>query len=544
MIKKIILVCPPMVNAVYSFCAMNRKRNYLQSKIFIILLLLAILGFHGLNNYHILTQSRYCFGPGAGDYFKQTFEIFETLKSIKFNSISLSNFYLTAFKGYSFKPPLFFLTSAPFFFFGIDKNVLITFSNLIYLAVLIFSTYGIGKIYSKSKIIGFFSAFLVSMFPSVFAMSRVFMIDLALAAMVALTFYLFMLNKFYSLKFSILAGLIIGMGLITKESYFIFVCLIPFIFFFRKENKTNKTVIKNIVFSCVLGCLIAANFYILTFDRWVYVFTTVRSYAKTSFWYFGDSLLRYQLLPVFFLLFLFSLIFLFFKKSYSFIFIIIVPLIILTLAPCKLSRYTLPIFPFIAVSICSFIHSFTRFRTLFYTILVLFSFFQYYLISYSSLVPLSGHFSNTFSEDQGLFRIRNERDYEAPALKIIEIISKIKVKKDIKVLTIGGSWKMVNTIYYLGLKNNLKLNCFPLDDMDPEIDLNYRYRYGKDFEDCYKNLPFYDLVVIGQNDFSDAEEYFKLGIKIFQKNRKNFFLKGSIVFPDRVVYQVYKNKLI
>ncbi len=123
----------------------------------------------------------------------------------------------------SYYPPLFHISMIPcFVLFGVsgDSGTLI---NIFYLGILIFATYGIGKaLYSRYA--GLLAAFVVSMYPFILYVSRTCLIDLALTSLVTLGMYfLIKSEKFSRLSYSILFGIICGLGMLTKWTFLFFV---------------------------------------------------------------------------------------------------------------------------------------------------------------------------------------------------------------------------------------------------------------------------------------------------------------------------------
>ncbi|MCX5694687.1 MAG: glycosyltransferase family 39 protein, partial [Candidatus Omnitrophica bacterium] len=381
-----------------------------------IIFILAILLFHGLNNYIILTKSRYCFWPDTITYFERTEQVFQILKNVRIDLKSIYAMYYQIFN-YSFRPPLIFITASPFLLFGMDRNI-VTMSNLIYFAILLFATYGIGRKLYNYKV-GAFSAFLLSMFPTVFSFSRIFGIDFGLAAMVTLTFYLFTLDKFSSPWFSLLTGVVIGLGSLSKESYFVFILPILFYFFFQKGGLKDKKVALNFVFLIITGLLIATAYYLRFSYIQQHFYHIFQCKTHISPYFYLRSILDRQLMPVFSLLLLLSLIRCFTKKEYWFLLMVLVPLVLFSLSPNKQDRFILPIFPYFAIIIAKFILSIPKHRRIITISLVLFSCLQYFIISYGSSIPFLRYYTHNFPSafrkeeisDVGLSSIINDEDY-------------------------------------------------------------------------------------------------------------------------------------
>ena len=120
------------------------------------------------------------------------------------------------------RPPLPFLTVVPFYrLFGISTDVALM-SNCVYLAILLGTVYGIGRTLYDRKV-GLLAAFLVTFYPILFSISRLSYVDYALTAMVALAVYLLLkTDGFRNRKWSLVFGLGIGLGLLTKWPFIAF----------------------------------------------------------------------------------------------------------------------------------------------------------------------------------------------------------------------------------------------------------------------------------------------------------------------------------
>jgi hypothetical protein len=114
------------------------------------------------------------------------------------------------------------LTSLLYFLFGTSTKIAII-SNIIFLSILIFSVYKLGTLVFD-KNVGLLSCLLILLFPIVLEQSVVYMLDLPLAAIVALgIFTLIKTDYFKNTKYSIISGFLFGLGMLTKWTYLFFV---------------------------------------------------------------------------------------------------------------------------------------------------------------------------------------------------------------------------------------------------------------------------------------------------------------------------------
>lgn len=120
------------------------------------------------------------------------------------------------------RPPLAHLTVVPLYrLFGVSTDVALM-KNAVYVAILLLSVYGIGRRVYNARI-GLLAALIVSTYPILFSISRMPYIDYALTAMVALCIYLLVAcDCFRHRGYSLLLGLVIGLGILTKWPFIAF----------------------------------------------------------------------------------------------------------------------------------------------------------------------------------------------------------------------------------------------------------------------------------------------------------------------------------
>jgi hypothetical protein len=511
----------------------------------IFFILSALLLFHGFNNYYILTKSRYCLGLDSQNYLSRVTRTYKIIKEVKLNPKSFFEAYNWIFSD-SFKPPLFFLMASPFLLLGLDKNAIVM-SNLIYFAILLFSTYGIGnKLYGYKA--GLLSAFLVSMFPTVFAMSRIIMIDFALSAMVAATAYLILLNRFDSLKFSLLTGVTIGLGSLTKQSYFLFLLPVLAYFFIQKENLRYKVRLKNFIFAIILGVLILSVYYARVQYNYNHVIFQVKSNEAPFFYLY--SLFGRQLLPVLFLFFLVSSAYHFKKKKYFLPVMVLIPLIIFSISANKFERFIMPVFSYIAVLIAGFVWSLPKSKNLAISILVIFSFLQFIAISYGGILPICRDvfkkndlvFQKVMLPDSGLFSVVDEGDWQGPGEEIVNIIYDViknnRGGRKARVVLIVQNWRIESTLRYLLLIEGLDIEIahshidtdFIFRPLEVEIDKNF-----------YEQIAWCDLIIIEKIPPGARWINTEYLFGAFESNFDKFEFIKTTHFPDGTCF-IYKNK--
>ncbi len=145
----------------------------------------------------------------------------------------------------SFRPPLFHLCTVLMYqAFGVSAQVAVM-TTFPFLLLLLLAVYGIGK-QVASPMVGVLAAFVVSVFPLVFALTRAFYVDLALTALVSASIYFLMsADRFRSRTNSLLFGLTMGLGLLTKWTFPLFVGG-PFLYLAISSALADRNVIHHV----------------------------------------------------------------------------------------------------------------------------------------------------------------------------------------------------------------------------------------------------------------------------------------------------------
>ncbi|MGD8515508.1 MAG: glycosyltransferase family 39 protein [Anaerolineae bacterium] len=127
------------------------------------------------------------------------------------------------------RPSLFHISAAlayALFGFSVDAGAMV---NLLYLAILLSATYALG-VKLKGRAAGLLATALVGTYPMIYAMSRYTYMEFALTAMVTATIYLLVASDgFQKRSASLLFGVCLGLGLLTKRTYVAFV-LVPAVY--------------------------------------------------------------------------------------------------------------------------------------------------------------------------------------------------------------------------------------------------------------------------------------------------------------------------
>lgn len=359
--------------------------------------LLILILFCIINNY--IWISKYSFLPLAPD------ESYHLIQSLKFYKI-LKNHPLSGLKEWWYfvpqiYPPLFTFSSAILnLAFGTSK-IVSTMTNSIYLIILVLAVYFIGKKIAN-KNTGLLSAFIISVYPLVFGMQRWFMLDFALCSMVAFSIAcLLYTENFTSRKFSLLFGLSLGLGMLAKQTFFIFL-FVPFLYLALRSLEKCKSSLLNIISAMIIGFLVSLIYFNLPRDTLKYWFSKSNPYTHipvildiTSWRTFAGAThylrsLFWQISPFFTLIFLLAFIpYLKSKTRYKTILLswLFIPLIIFTFISItnKWARYIMPILPAIAViSAVGLLEiKWRKIKTGIISLIIAVGLYQYLLISYN-----------------------------------------------------------------------------------------------------------------------------------------------------------------
>ncbi|MBN1793664.1 MAG: glycosyltransferase family 39 protein [Candidatus Omnitrophica bacterium] len=178
---------------------MTKKYVYALSALFI---------FHVINNLYILHLDTTPIVYDSYGYFCQTVHMYRLIQSSFRDIVAVLN-----------APPLLPAVSTLFYFiFGVSQDVA-SYANLAFLIALLWSMYKIG-VYMQDEQTGFLAAFILSTYPITMGLSRAYMLEFALTAMVCASWYFMLKTKFFTdTKISIVFGIVAGLGLLSKMTY-------------------------------------------------------------------------------------------------------------------------------------------------------------------------------------------------------------------------------------------------------------------------------------------------------------------------------------
>ena len=181
------------------------------------LLIAALVAWHAVHNWIWLSSNTVLTGWDKARHLAQ---------SLTYNNL-LAPLTLRTFFGAlisdSVRPPFAPMAAVPLYrLFGTSSDVA-AMLNILYLAVVLVATYKIGVLL-RGRSLGVLSVLLLALFPMFYAMSRYFYLEFLLTALVALTLWLLLRSDgFQKRRTSLLFGLCLGLGLLTKRTYVAFV---------------------------------------------------------------------------------------------------------------------------------------------------------------------------------------------------------------------------------------------------------------------------------------------------------------------------------
>ncbi len=164
-------------------------------------------------------------------------------------------------------PPLFYVTSMPFAALvwpTVDAMLAV---NTLYLGVLMVATYGIGRLLVGGWA-ALLAAFLVSMYPIVFGLSRVYLTDVALTAMTTVTVYcLIWSESFRRFWPSLLLGVAIGLAALTKWTFVAFFLGPLAVALYVAMRRATRARLLNIALAGCLALVVALPWYLYNYEQ-------------------------------------------------------------------------------------------------------------------------------------------------------------------------------------------------------------------------------------------------------------------------------------
>jgi 4-amino-4-deoxy-L-arabinose transferase-like glycosyltransferase len=181
------------------------------------LLIAALVAWHAFHNWLWLDRNVVLTGWDKARHLAQSLAYNSMLTPLTLRSL------FTAFISDSVRPPLTPISAVVMYrLFGASGDVA-AMGNLFYLTVTLVATWKLGVLLAGRRL-ALLSVVLLALLPMFYAMSRYFYLEFPLMAVVALTIWLLLASDGFQKRGpSLLFGLCLGLGLLTKRTYVAFV---------------------------------------------------------------------------------------------------------------------------------------------------------------------------------------------------------------------------------------------------------------------------------------------------------------------------------
>lgn len=478
-------------------------------------------------------------------------------------------------------PPFYkFSTAFLYMVFGVSIDTAIM-TNIFYLGILIFSTYGIGKILFNRET-GLLAAIIVSIYPAVFLYQHIYLLDLGLTAMVAFSCYLLLrTDNFTNRSYSIIFGAALGMTLLVKWTAVFFI-MGPFIYTLygsfkdtspiphkiskkqRRKHELEHTSLKNkklqhLILTCITAALIASLWYVPN-GAGAYKFIkemspywaavggqniNIFSFDNISYYFL---VLVPQLSFLLTIVFVAGLIYLVRARHKSSMFLILwvaLPIFVLTLQLNKGDRYSMPILAAIAVISAFWVTSISNRKTkiAILSVVILLGGFQLIIMASgnnsihdSLLINTSTQLGNISLFPEGTTPPKQEDWKHEEALD--EIFKDTYTNEVVKargfgyiVVVTDHNYINGRTFEYYNFKKELPFQVYNGAYIGEEMFyanfLNFDYLIIKSGE----NAGPYKSIVDHEHDY-------------FEKNQEAFLLIKKMDLPDGTTLSIYRNKYL
>jgi len=539
---------------------MEHRKGFFKSPLFILGILIL---FHLVNNYIWLRLNQ---RPPIDDEAKHLINSLQYLDIISKPSFAM---FSKLVKVDSLYPPFFPLIAA---FLGLifgKSTIVLIMTNVLFLSGIFLCLYFIG-LKMRDKRLGVLASFLLSLYPMFFHLGRMFMLSIALCFMVTASITLLMYSEGFRKRIiSILFGIFCGLGLLTKQSYIIFIIgplffLLSTSFLSGEQRIRLKITVNCLLFLLVVGVLLflwylpnikamLPLFLNAAFDTML-VPHDIPVFSLRSFLFYFELLINDQILFFFFLIFILSLFIIFRKKKeryfYIFFIWIILPYCILTLVKNKFWYYTVPYLPAIAFISSYGILNIDRnyLRRILIILISAIGFLQFFFISYTRYGHVSLHIGiHTETKELAAADI-----FLAPMKNILEGVTYYPQKGDWKINVITA--RIVNESYstpaigFYRFDANLEARKNPqkeviISKLDSYVGANFEaLRYSLEL----KGIPYRTTLLgyaqdktLGEIDFIispfDLKNIDDSGFKI-----DDYMLLESFVMPDKSEVYLYK----
>ncbi|MDD5594904.1 MAG: glycosyltransferase family 39 protein [Candidatus Omnitrophica bacterium] len=482
----------------------------------VILLLVFII----LTNYLWLTMDTQPLWWDQADYMRTCLQYTNRIASFDFKG-----FFSDLVSYNPSRPPFLMLTTMPFYILGSYQEDFAIMVNILFLALCFFIIFGISRIYFQRKI-SLLSCCILFCYPLVFGLCRQYLVDISLMFSVLLSIYLLLkCARFSNFKYSLLLGLSLGIGMLTKITYAVFI-IGPLFFTIWQAEKEKSKISKsklNLLVCLVVALILTSFWYLPNLKVMVSLITdcgfgkeALRSsagaiWSLSAFSFYPEFMANYGISVFFTAVFLLSGFIIFRKGNLSkimlFLLWIIVPVVFFTFCLSKDIRFLVPVLPATALLTAQGIYEIRsrQFRRLLIILIIAIGLFQFFVDSFevaffSKTPPRRLSWKNiVFFEviDAGCYLQHPKKE----DWKIKEFFQALKNDCQSNSLCEGNVITLsnhkaynVNTLDYYSQKNKIGLS-FIGDNSAWELIKNNNFRYiifkdkfATDIVDCQKTI--------------------------------------------------------
>jgi hypothetical protein len=526
--------------------------------------------FHLFCNIYFISQDNSPFLHEEGGIFYPSsigfYEAFKT-SSARFNPGYLIGYFFTRD---SFYPPLVPFTAAIGYCFGGVSQDSAVYSTGLFLLILILSTYKIAS-YFSGRPVALFAAGLVSLYPMVAGVSRVFYLELPTAALVTLAVYCLLKTDFFRRRRnSCLFGIALALSMLAKWVAFVFLAGPVFAFVIAsliKAKEDRKQVVLNIGLSFGLAVCIMLPFYLILFKHFLRYYSPIfsnttdhRSFFQAVKFYARDNLDQAQLLPVFRKIFYISLVVFIFRKftlKYIFLLWLIVPLAFFSLLSHLgyfiHPRFTLPSLPAVALVTSlglfgagSFLRITGSLKFIVGAVIIIYGVYTHLDLMFNPVNTTQLRSHELINDDFGRYRPRQEDWKTTEVSAVIIDYAKSNAAREKLMIVPLYSLDHVN----LSLQNVLKVADKDRYVLYNLLDFMAGGALGPQELPVYRKLitEESDVILIkegGRRETGSSASFLeteKTLLELFRQNKQLFDLKLKVDLPDRSVLFVYTRK--
>jgi len=475
------------------------------------------------------------------------------------------------------RPPLVMLLTTPVYFFNYRNEDLAVMINVLFMALTFLAIFKICKDYLNPKT-AVLSCFLLSIYPAIYGHMRTYLMDIGLMSMVSVSIYLLLkCDGFRNLKYSILLGLSLGLGMLTRQSYPAFIAG-PFVYIVYKSgiippihkdnNKSSPFLHKsrlNLLYCLIVALALTLSWYVPNFKEvlhlirynnsaeWAILYRPSYLSNVPSFLTFYLILMTFHGTSTFFaFLFLCSSISFFFVKPHKlydikkvFAWWMLLPFLLVTFSLNKQARFLFPLLPAVAIITAQGIYQMKNklIRWIVIGLIVVVGLFQFSVDSFNTSILPGISFKPFAWCNILLFTVRQEHRPMREEWMIEDVLFAIKrdmekEKKDLSTVMLLSDHKAynANTLNYYSNKERLGMRFLSAAWVDnvPSVmkQENCQYVIYKDANNDSANIPLYKRRV------DEAFAYIKEHSEEYRVIYKRGLLDGSNI----VIYKCIRNE--